>query len=270
MRRLHDEYPKVVSSVAGNEVFWRRVLLQPTLATPGGRDIAALALRVEMSPAAVASSIRAVAMSWIGRMCEPRPKYPVEDACNVVLRLLRLLSDTATAAVTAVDFSIHMDGIAGRVANKGIAGGSMPSIIGLVLECLPGPHMMQWVKHAQELSSETPTKDVSPQDMQTLKKGLSDVAQEAVKVLQGLPGLSRPLGIFAVALGKAQGEQGGKDATGGKGGKGRRGGKVEKRNTFRIKTTGKPLEVLCEDVCVALGEALETVVEGEVQVRGRG
>lgn len=248
MRRLHDEHPKVVSSVAGNDVFWHRVLLQPILTMPGRRDLAASALGVEMSPAAVASSIRAVAMAWISRMCEPRPKFPVGDACNVVLRLLRLLSDTATAAVTAVDFSIHMDGVAGRIANKGIAGGCMPSITGLVLECLPGPHMMQWVKHARQLSSNGTLKDVSQEDMQILKKGLSDIAREAVKVLRSLPGLSRPLGILAVALGKAEG------------------GKSEKRNTFRIKTTGKPLETMCEDVCVALSEALETVFEGEIQV----
>lgn len=243
MRRLHDEHPKVVSSTAENDVFWRRVLLQRP--NPGGNDLEASALGMEASPAVVASSMRAVAMAWISSMCEPRSKHPVGESCKVVLNLLRLLSRTATAAVTAVDFSTHMDNVVGTTGNRGIAGGCMPSIIGLVLECLPGPHMMHWIKHARE-SWPDKTKEVAQEDVHALKRGLTDIGREAIKIMRSLPGLSRPLGIFAVALGKAVGR------------------KKSTKNTFSNVNT---LELLCEGACVALGEAFESIIEGELEVR---
>lgn len=183
--------PQVVLAVTDNRDTFSKVLLAGALSSPSAHD----------SPSArdsrcdnMFNSISDAATRWLAALSHPRPNYPVADVSKSLVGLLHLASDAALAIIDEPQMCQAPDP---TEAFMDVASGSCKPrrnilfrLLGVILECLPGPHTNARAKCASVTRGEsTAVAKADRKDAKKIrKKALRSVARMAMESLQKLAG----------------------------------------------------------------------------------
>ena len=187
MKRLYDEDPQVVLAVTDSDALVQRVLLRPVGddSSLGGK---ACRSAISSQAAVVASAAASASARWLSALSEARPLHPFASVGRVLSGLLRL------AAKAVVVECVNNDGR--KVTVKATSQ--------LILECLPGPHMMARARAARREANA----DASSLEGTTVenngrarKKALRSVGHAASKAVGIVDGALGGVGASSVFVG---------------------------------------------------------------------